>query len=53
MDGGMERWMWEEEKEKRGGQIKPDLCHGAFMAAGKAVGGNGWEEALCALSVRL
>lgn len=32
-----------------GGLIKPDLCHRAFMAAG----GNGWEEALCALSVRL
>lgn len=36
--------------------INPDLCHGAFMAAGDAGGRwwrNGWEEALSAVSTRL
>lgn len=36
--------MWEEEEEEAGwgggGLIKPDLCHGAFVAAGEA-GGQG------------
>lgn len=34
---------------EREGLIKPDLCHGAFMAVGEAVGG----EALSAVSARL
>lgn len=26
--------------KRKGGQIKPDLCHRAFVAVGKAVGGK-------------
>lgn len=44
-------------RRRKGGLIKPDLCHGAFMAVGggrgTGIGGNGWEEALSAVSARL